>query len=49
MLKEEASALIRLEIAKGKNDDEPLYLRLGHALCVHLANAIKEERDNSVS
>ena len=31
MLKEEASVLIRLEIAKGKNDNEALYLRFGHA------------------
>ena len=31
MLKEEASVLIRLEIAKGKNDNEALYLRSGHA------------------
>ena len=31
MVKEEASVLIRLEIAKGKNDNEALYLRFGHA------------------
>ena len=31
MLKEEASVLIRLEIAKGKNDNDALYLRFGHA------------------
>ena len=30
MLKEEASVLIRLEIAKGKSDNEALYLRFGH-------------------
>lgn len=30
MLKEEASVLIRLEVAKGKNDNEALYLRFGH-------------------
>jgi hypothetical protein len=31
MLKEEASVLIRLEIAKGKSDNEALYLRFGHS------------------
>ena len=31
MVKEEASLLIRLEIAKGKNDNEAIYLRFGHA------------------
>ena len=31
MVKEETSVLIRLEIAKGKNDNEALYLRFGHA------------------
>ena len=31
IVKEEASLLIRLEIAKGKNDNEALYFRLGHA------------------
>lgn len=30
MLKEEASVLIRLEVAKGKSDNEALYLRFGH-------------------
>lgn len=30
MLKEEASILIRLEVAKGKSDNEALYLRFGH-------------------
>ena len=30
LLKEEASVLIRLEIAKGKSDNEALYLRFGH-------------------
>ena len=31
MLKAEASVLIRLEIAKGKSDNEALYLRFGHS------------------
>ena len=31
MLKEDASVLIRLEIAKGKSDNEALYLRFGHS------------------
>jgi len=31
MLKPEASVLIRLEIAKGKSDNEALYLRFGHS------------------
>ncbi len=31
MLKEEGSVLIRLEIAKGKSDNEALYLRFGHS------------------
>ena len=30
LVKEEASVLIRLEVAKGKNDNEALYLRFGH-------------------
>ena len=30
MLKEEASVLVRLEIAKGKSNNEALYLRFGH-------------------
>ena len=30
VLKEEASILIRLEVAKGKSDNEALYLRFGH-------------------
>jgi len=30
LLKEEASILIRLEVAKGKSDNEALYLRFGH-------------------
>ena len=29
LVKEEASVLIRLEVAKGKNDNEALYLRFG--------------------
>jgi len=32
MLKAEASVLIRLEIAKGKSDNEALYLWFGHSL-----------------
>jgi hypothetical protein len=35
MLKAEASVLIRLEIAKGKSDNEALYLRFGHSFRVH--------------
>ena len=31
MLKEEASVLIRLEFAKGKSDNEAVYLRFGHS------------------
>ena len=31
MLKEEASLLIRLEFAKGKSDNEAVYLRFGHS------------------
>ncbi len=31
MLKKEASIVIRLELAKGKNDNEALYLRFGHS------------------
>ena len=31
MLKAEASVLIRLEIAKGKSDNEAIYLRFGHS------------------
>ena len=30
-VKKEASVLIRLEIAKGKNDNEAPYLKFGHA------------------
>ncbi|GIR83058.1 MAG: hypothetical protein CM15mP84_08060 [Cellvibrionales bacterium] len=47
-VKEEASVLIRLEIAKGKNVNEALYLRFGHAFYASSPNAIKEERDNCV-
>ena len=31
MVEAEASVLIRLEIAKGTNDNEALYLRFGHS------------------
>ena len=31
LLQEEASVLIRLEVAKGKHDNEALYLRFGHS------------------
>jgi hypothetical protein len=31
LVKEEASVVIRLEVAKGKNDNEALYLRFGHS------------------
>jgi len=34
MLKKEASIVIRLELAKGKNDNEALYLRFGHSFKV---------------
>ena len=44
VMKEEASVLIRLEIAKGKNVNEALYLRFGHAFYASSPNAIKEER-----
>ena len=48
MLKEEASPMIRLEIAKGKINSEALYLRAGHSFCARSAD-IMEKRDNSVS
>ena len=49
MVKKEASLLIQFEIAKGKNDNERLYLRLGHAFKAPSPNAIKQKRDNCVS
>mgnify|MGYP004334098667 CR=1 FL=1 len=35
ILKAEASVLIRLEIGKGKSDDEALYMLFGHSFRVH--------------